>query len=102
MHYPFVVISASAHAILCAKYKIISNFYFRIDQELQALTCYILRKLFESAPLSGVLDTDIMTSITNSPIHRQRNCFDRKLRDCGVIFYLRDLLENYDAFIANH
>ena len=66
---------------------------------LQELTCHILTKFFGGATLDSLVE---MSSILEKPINRYSNCADRKVRDCGVINYLNDLLGNFDSFVANY
>ena len=62
--------------------------YIRMDQSLTDLTCYLLREVFDSSSLDSKVE---MSSIVAAPITRYSSCAARKVRDCGVIFYLQDI-----------
>ena len=74
-------------------------FYFRIDELLQELTCFILRDFLQDSSLSSQVET---SSIITSPIGRYSSCSDRNTRDCGVISHLNNLLSSYETFLTNY
>ena len=74
-------------------------FYFRIDELLQELTCFILRDFLQDSSLSSQIET---SSIISSPIGRYSSCSDRNTRDCGVMSHLSNLLSSYDTFLTNY
>ena len=69
-----------------------------MDQSLTDLTCYLLREIFDSSSLDSKVE---MSSIVEAPITRYSSCEAKKVRDCGVIFYLQDILINYQNFLSS-
>ena len=72
--------------------------FSRLDQSLTSLSCYILRTVFNTTPMTSHVQ---MSSILSTPIMRYTQCSERKLRDCGVLFYLRDLLTIYQNYLSS-
>ena len=72
--------------------------FSRLDQSLTSLSCYILRAVFHTTPLTSHVQ---MSSILSTPIMRYTQCLERRVRDCGVLFYLRDLLTIYQNYLSS-
>ena len=78
---------------------VLTHFVHRLDEKLSDLTCKVLQTSFVRQPLTAVAD---VSSITTTPISRYSSCSARNTRDCGVVFYLQEMLRNFDIFLANY